>query len=99
MRLAERRGYKVAVRDDLLPIDLVGPNKECFMTGTGAGVMPITAIEDAMVGEGTPGSVTLGLVDDLERMMSDPAWGLSLDVPDSLVADVLANGVPSKAGR
>ncbi len=99
LRLAERRGYKVAVRDDLLPIDLVGPNKECFMTGTGAGVMPITAIEDVAVGDGTPGSVTMGLVDDLERMMSDPAWGLSLDVPDGLVAEALANGVPSKAGR
>jgi branched-chain amino acid aminotransferase len=99
MRLAERRGYKVIVRADLLPIDFVGPAKECFMTGTGAGVMPITAIEDVAVGDGTPGSITLGLVDDLQKMMADPAWGLSLDVPDNLVAEVLANGVASKAGR
>ncbi len=69
------------------------------MTGTGAGVMPITAIEDVEVGDGTPGPVTMLLVDDLTKMMADPACGLSLDLPDGLVAEVLANGVPSKSAR
>jgi branched-chain amino acid aminotransferase len=78
MGLAADRGYSVVARDDLLPIDLVGPGKECFMTGTGAGVMPIVQIEDVPVGDGKPGPVTLKLVDDIEAKMKDPASGLPL---------------------
>jgi branched-chain amino acid aminotransferase len=86
MRLAKKRGFKVSVRDDLLPIDLVGPDKECFMTGTGAGVMPVTAIEDVPVGDGTPGPVTTQLVDDIHSMMDDPGNGLRLDTPTEALA-------------
>ena len=91
MELAESRGYKVVVRDDLLPIDLVGPGKECFMTGTGAGVMPITHLENVDIGDAVPGPVTLGLVDDIQAMMDDPANGLSLDTPTEALAGVLQN--------
>jgi branched-chain amino acid aminotransferase len=89
MRLAQKRGYRVVVRDDLLPIDLVGEGKECFMTGTGAGVMPITAISGVAVGDGRPGRVTLGLVDDLQAMMMDPANGLPLDTRAEDLAEAL----------
>jgi branched-chain amino acid aminotransferase len=99
LKLAQRRGYKVAVRDDLLPIDLAGPNKECFITGTGAGVMPVTHIENVEVGNGSSGPVTTGLIEDIETMMSDPACGLSIDTPDGALAEVMANGMTSKAGR
>jgi branched-chain amino acid aminotransferase len=85
LQLAQKRGYRVMVRDDLLPIDLVGEGKECFMTGTGAGVMPITAISGVPVGDGRPGRVTMGLVDDLQAMMMDPANGLPIDTrPEDL---------------
>ena len=99
LTLAQKRGYKVAVREDLLPIDLVGPNKECFITGTGAGIMPITSIENVDVGNGTSGPVSKGLIEDFEKLVIDPACGLSLDVPDNALAEVLANGVTTKAGR
>lgn len=99
LKLAERRGYKVMVRADLLPIDLVGPNRECFMTGTGAGVMPIIGIEDVAVGNGTPGPVTMGLVDDLQSMMTDPTHGFSIDLPNDAIAHALRNGIPSGANR
>jgi branched-chain amino acid aminotransferase len=99
LKLAQKRGYRVAVREDLLPIDLVGPEKECFITGTGAGIMPITSIENVDVGNGTPGPVTRELIEDFEKMVMDPANGLSLDVPDNALAEVLANGVTTKAGR
>ena len=81
MSLAEKRGYRVIVRDDLLPIDFVGPDKECFMTGTGAGVMPITSVAGVQTGDGSPGAVTMGLIDDINAMMMDPANGLRLDTP------------------
>ncbi len=88
MALAEKRGYRVSTRDDLLPIDLVGPGKECFMTGTGAGVMPIVKIADVEVGDGTPGSVTLGLVEDITAMMDDRTNGLPLDTPKEQLATI-----------
>ena len=84
--LAEKRGYRVRERRDLLPIDLVGPDKECFMTGTGAGVMPITEIEGVEIGDGTPGPVTMGLVADIQAMMNDHANGLPLDTPKEALA-------------
>jgi len=89
MELARKRGYRVSVRDDLLPVDLVGPGRECFMTGTGAGVMPINSIEDVDVGDGKPGPVTLALVDDINRMMLDPANGLPIDTPKAMIAEAL----------
>ena len=95
MQLARKRGYRVSVRDDLLPVDLVGPGKECFMTGTGAGVMPINSIEGVDVGDGRPGPVTMTLVDDIGRMMVDPANGLALDTPRELIAEALEGRTPA----
>lgn len=86
--LARKRGYRVAARDDMLPIDLVGPGKECFMTGTGAGVMPITHIEAVAVGNGQPGSVTMGLVQDINAMMEDRSNGLPLDTTKEELAAI-----------
>jgi len=88
LKLAEKRGYNVSVRNDLLPIDLVGPGKECFITGTGAGVMPIIRIGDVDVNDGKPGKITMGLVDDITAMMNDPANGLPLDTPKEQLAGI-----------
>lgn len=88
MKLAEKRGYNTTVRDDLLPIDLVGAGKELFITGTGAGVMPVTRVGDVEVGDGTPGPVTMGLVGDINAMMDDPSNGLPLDTPKEQLAGI-----------
>jgi branched-chain amino acid aminotransferase len=90
MELARQRGYRVTVRNDLLPIDFVGPGKECFMTGTGAGVMPITSIEGVEVGDGKPGVVSKGLITDIEAMMEDRAHGLPLETPVGEIDDYLS---------
>ena len=99
MKLAQRRGYRVVVRDDLLPIDLVGADKECFMTGTGAGVMPITSIAGVEVGDGKPGPVTMALVDDIGRMMTDPVNGLSIDTPNEMIPELLEGRAPASEQR
>lgn len=88
---ARSRGHHVVVRDDLLPIDLVGEGKECFMTGTGCGVMPIVAVGGVTVGDGRPGPVTRALVDQLQAMMMDPANGLPLDTPADQIAEALGD--------
>jgi len=40
------------------------------------------------VGNGTPGRVTMGLVDDITAMMEDPTNGLPLDTPKEQLATI-----------
>ncbi len=79
MNLARDKGYQVVVDRQIMPIEMVGPNREVFMTGTGAGVMPITHLHGVSVGEGKPGPVTRDLVQAYMARMRDPACGLSID--------------------
>lgn len=72
------RGYTVRERDDMLAIDLVGPDREVFMTGTGCGMMPIIGIEGVPVGDGEPGPVTRGLLEQVRARMREPEYALSI---------------------
>lgn len=76
--LAEQKGYQVVVDPYLMPIEMVGPDREVFMTGTGAGVMPITHVHGVQVGDGVPGPVTRDLVATYRERMADPANGLAI---------------------
>jgi len=78
MEFAKRRGYRVEEVADMMPIDLVGPDRECFMTGTGAGIMPIVKVCGIPVGNGKPGEVTKKLLAEIESAMADPANGLDI---------------------
>jgi branched-chain amino acid aminotransferase len=78
MEFARRMGYEVEEVRDLMPLDLVGPNKECFMTGTGAGIMPIVRVCGTPVGDGKPGPITKKLLAEIERAMAEPANGLDI---------------------
>ena len=57
--------------------------------------MPITRIEEVDVGEGRPGPVTMGLVDDIGRMMNDPANGLPLDTPREAIPEAIEGRAPA----
>jgi branched-chain amino acid aminotransferase len=72
-------GYTVEERDDMLPMDLVGLDRECFMTGTGCGLMPVVGVEGIKVGDGHPGPVTRKLLDCINGDMANPAMGLPFD--------------------
>ncbi len=78
MEFARRFGYTVEEVPDLMPLDLIGPGKECFMTGTGAGIMPIVKVCGNPVGDGKPGPITKKLLAEIERAMADPANGLDI---------------------
>lgn len=78
MELARDRGYTMVEDPHLMPIEMVGPDREVFMTGTGAGVMPITHLHGVAVGDGKPGPVTRQLVDDYRTRMAAPGQGLSI---------------------
>ncbi|MCX5801775.1 MAG: aminotransferase class IV [Candidatus Eisenbacteria bacterium] len=78
MNFARKFGYKVEEAADLMPIDLLGANRECFMTGTGAGIMPIVKVCGNSVGDGRPGYITKKLLAEIRKAMANPAFGLSI---------------------
>ena len=78
MTLALELGYALHEVPDLIPLDFVGEDKECFLTGTGCGLMPVVGVEGVAVGDGTPGAVTRNLLAGVRSSMADPAHGISI---------------------
>jgi branched-chain amino acid aminotransferase len=56
MDIAEESGYKVS-EPNLTRYDLFNAD-ECFLTGTGAEIVPVTKIDGRVIGRGRPGPVT-----------------------------------------
>jgi branched-chain amino acid aminotransferase len=85
LRFCREAGYTVNEAADILTVDLIGPGRECFMTGTGAGVMPIVRVLGNPVGEGLPGPVTRDLVARVNEAQRSPDCGLDLRAtPDQI---------------
>ncbi len=93
IKLAREEGYTVDEEADLMPIDLVGSNKECFMTGTGAGVMPVISVKGNVIGDGRPGPITKNLVKKIQQAMDNPIYGLTIEAGSPEVEEYL--GSPS----
>ena len=60
IELAEEAGYKVS-EPNLTRYDLFNAD-ECFITGTGAEMVPVVKIDGRVIGNGKPGAVTQQLV-------------------------------------
>ncbi len=71
IRLARQAGIEVVEktidRQDLYSAD------ECFLTGTGAQVIPVNEIDKRPVGDGTVGPITKQLIDAYEALVRQPA--------------------------
>ncbi|MBN2492450.1 MAG: aminotransferase class IV [Planctomycetes bacterium] len=89
IELARAKGYRVVIDPHLMPIEMVGPDREVFMTGTGAGVMPITHLHGVKVGDGVPGPVTRDLVKSYMERMADPKYGLGIKATRKQTLDYL----------
>ncbi len=61
MNLAGQLGMKVS-EPNLTRYDLFCAD-ECFLTGTGAEIMPVVKIDGRVIGTGKPGKFTRGLVE------------------------------------
>jgi branched-chain amino acid aminotransferase len=75
MEIAEESGYPVAepnlTRHDLFNAD------ECFLTGTGAEIVPIVKIDGRVIGDGKPGTITQKLVGQyhaLTKVSGEPIY-------------------------
>ena len=73
MELAQQAGMKVS-EPNLTRYDLFNAD-ECFLTGTGAEIMPVIKIDGRIIGTGKPGKLTRKLVQDyhaLTQRSGDP---------------------------
>ena len=86
---ARKAGYTVEEVGDMLAIDMVGPDREAFLTGTGAGLMPIVGLQHVPVGDGTVGPVTKTLLAAIRADMADPAFGLSIRADEAALAEYM----------
>jgi len=75
MELAEQLGVKVS-ETNLTRYDLFNAD-ECFLTGTGAEIMPVIKIDGRVIGGGRPGSLTKKLVAEyraLTKVSGEPIY-------------------------
>jgi branched-chain amino acid aminotransferase len=75
MDLAVESGYKVS-EPNLTRYDLFNAD-ECFLTGTGAEIVPVTKIDGRVIGRGRPGPVTRELEERyraLTKMAGEPIY-------------------------
>ncbi len=82
LRFAHEFGFTVNDRADLLPMDFIGKDREVFMTGTAAGVMPVVGITEHPVGDGTPGPITRRFVEQVKAAMDSTEFGLPIDATE-----------------
>lgn len=76
IELAEAAGYKVS-EPNLTRYDLFNAD-ECFLTGTGAEMVPVTKIDGRVIGNGKPGRVTKELTANyhaLTNASGEPIYG------------------------
>jgi branched-chain amino acid aminotransferase len=66
IELAREAGLKVS-EPNLTRYDLFNAD-ECFLTGTGAEIMPVIKIDGRVIGKGKPGSLTRKLVEDYHAL-------------------------------
>jgi branched-chain amino acid aminotransferase len=95
---ARRLGYRVEETSTMLPGDAFGPDREAFLTGTGAGLMPVVAIDGRSVGDGQPGSVSSRLREELECAMADPRNGLGVDAREDEIERYLGDALRVRTG-
>jgi branched-chain amino acid aminotransferase len=75
MELAEQLGVKVS-EPNLTRYDLFNAD-ECFLTGTGAEIMPVIKIDGRIIGNGQPGALTLKLTEEyhaLTKVSGEPIY-------------------------
>lgn len=101
LRFARAAGYRVDEEADILPLDIAGPNRECFMTGTGAGVMPIVRVGESVVGDGVPGPITLGFVEQMRATLVSSEYGIPLSASAEEIESYLdgPGALPEESAR
>ena len=75
IELAGEAGLKVS-EPNLTRYDLFNAD-ECFLTGTGAEIMPVIKIDGRVIGSGKPGALSLKLIEEyhaLTKVSGEPIY-------------------------
>lgn len=67
------------IRQQELPAERARAADEVFITSTAGGVMPVTRIDGAQVGDGIPGDLTSKLNDAYWALHDDPGYNIEVD--------------------
>lgn len=89
LRFAREFGFQVNDRADLLPMDFIGKEREVFMTGTAAGVMPVVKITEHDVADGRPGPITRRFQEQLSAAMDSVEFGLPVNATEAQAQEYL----------
>jgi branched-chain amino acid aminotransferase len=66
IHLARKEG--ISVREEVFtPADLYVSN-ECFLTGTAAEIIPVTQVDERVIGEGKVGEITKKLMSEFRQL-------------------------------
>lgn len=93
---AKAAGFKVEESAAMDPSGLVGEEREVFLTGTAAGLVPVVVVDGQIVGNGEPGPITSRFRRLLDLDLSTPQKGLSLDASTDEIVRYLKSSGPSK---
>lgn len=73
------RAHGRAVDAESVSANAVRAADEVFITSTAGGVMPVTRVDDTVIGDGVPGPVTQTLRDAYWRLHEDPRYTRAVD--------------------
>jgi branched-chain amino acid aminotransferase len=90
LKAARAAGHTIEETSAMLPSDLTGAGREVFLTGTGAGLIPVVKIGHQDVGDGKPGPVTRELRKSLLADMADPRLSVAVRATRQEVEEYLA---------
>ncbi len=77
IEMARELGMEVQLR--AVPADELRGAQEVFLSTSGGGVLPVTRVDQAVIGTGVPGPVTRKLVDTYWNWHRDPAYIQPID--------------------
>lgn len=82
IEIAQKLGMRVELRN--LPADELRGADEAFLSTSGGGVLPVTQVDDQVIGQGSPGPVTQRLLKTYWEWHGDPAYSRRVDYRDEL---------------
>jgi branched-chain amino acid aminotransferase len=77
LEIAQTLGLKIELR--ALPAQELRGAQEVFISTSGGGVLPVTMVDNYVIGEGEPGPITRQLVKTYWAWHADPAYSLAID--------------------
>lgn len=90
LKAARTAGHTIEETATMLPSDLTGAGREVFLTGTGAGLIPVVRIGHQDVGDAKPGPVTRDLRKSLLADMADPRLSVPVRATRQEIEEYLA---------